>query len=245
MKRKIILVAVLALSLVIMIAVAAVFPAVAANKTKTIESTNQGHISLELPPPGGAVAGHPTNIVFSFYDYSKGPASPADVIVVYIWISSMNKYIPIAAIADQPPNAKVKQFWNNTPVYLEVDGIVMRNNLKVVADKELDVWMECKRADDEVFIANLTVPVGPLDYTSLPSSVFGSTFTVPAMEVTFRQTAESYREEVTEVNPDGSIEKTITTKVPAWVFPRIPAWFNGPCQDVGAIFHQTVITTIP
>jgi len=200
MKIRNVLVAVLALSLVVTITVATIFPAFAANKT--IDSSNQGHISLELPSPGGAVASHPTNIVFSFYDYTKGPLSPTDVLVVYIWISSMNKYIPIAAIADHPPNAQIKQFWNNTPIYMEVDGVVLRNNLKAVADKELDVWMEnpgtsyghghnsWNAADDEVLVANLTVPVGPLDYTGLPPSVFGSTFTVPAMEITFRQTAE-------------------------------------------------------
>ena len=100
-------------------------------------------------------------------------------------------------------------------------------------------------AGDKVLIANLTVPVGPLDYTGLPSSVFGSTFTVPVMDVTFRPTAESYQEEVTEVNPDGSMEETTTTKVPVWVFPRIPAWFNGPCMDVGLVWHETIITTMP
>jgi len=274
-KRKPVLGTVLALSLAVIIALAVVFPAVAIGKKNpdvTVTASNQGHVSLELPPPGGApppagVAGHPTDIVLSFYDYYKGPASGADVIVVYIWVSALNKYIPIAAIGDQAPSAQIKAFWNNTPVYLEVDGVVIRNNLKTVADKELDVWVEMGRCpyghailaetgrcfyghrsmnapSSTTFIANLTVPVGPLDYTGLPA-IFGSTFTVPAMDVTFRQITESYLDVETGVLPDGSTEKTTATKVPAWVNPHIPAWFNGPCMDVGFIMQETIITTPP
>jgi hypothetical protein len=250
MKRKLVLGPVLSLSLAVIIAVAAVFPAVATAKRNfnvIVEATNQGHVHLDLPPPGGApppagVAGHPTNLLLSFYDYVNGPASGTDVIVVYIWVSTLNMYVPIAAIADQPANAQIKAFWNNTPVYLEVDGVVIRNNLKKVADKELDVWEEYAPGHDDILIANLTVPVGPLDYTGLPP-IFGSTFTVPAMEVTFRPVAESYREESTGVLPDGSTGKTTDTRVPAWVRILIPAWFNGAYFNSGVIVHETVITT--
>jgi hypothetical protein len=252
MKRKLVLGAVLALSLAVIISGVAVFPAIATGKKNThvtVEASNQGNVRLDLPPPGGApppagVAGHPTNLILSFFDYVKGPASGTDVIVVYIWVSALNKYIPIAAIADQPPNEQIKAFWNNTPVYLEIDSVVIRNNLKTVANKELDVWKECARGHDDILIANLTVPIGPLDYTGLPA-IFGSTFTVPAMDVTFRPIAESWRELVTEVLPDGSTEKVTDTKVPAWVIAHIPAWFNGAYLDAGGIVYETIIDTPP
>src|SRR4030042_5453581 len=173
MKRKLVLGTVLALSLAIIILVAAIFPALASGKKHpdvTVVSSNQGHVRLDLPPPGGApppagVAGHPTNLILTFIDYYKGPASGTDVIVVYIWVSTANMYIPIAAIGDQPANEQIKKFWNNTPVYLEIDNVVIRNNLKTVADKELDVWKECARGHDDILIAHLTVHVGPLDNT--------------------------------------------------------------------------------
>jgi hypothetical protein len=212
---------------------------------KNLTAYNAGHIRLDLAPPGGAVTGHPTNMILSFYDYYKGPASGTDVIVVYIWVSSLNKYVPIAAIADQPANAQIKQFWNNTPVYLEVDGVVIRNNLKTVADKELDVWMEntwtCygrwNVPNDEVLIANLTVPVGPLDYTGLPP-VFGSTFTVPPLEATFHQITESWRETGTTTMPGGTT--TITSiRRDASVSVEMPAWFNADYIANGRINHDS------
>jgi hypothetical protein len=251
-KRKLVLGTVLALSLSFIIAVAAVFPAFASGKKKpdpTVEAYNSGNVGLDLPPPGGApppagVAGHPTNLLLLFIDYYKGPASGTDVIVVFIWVSALNKYIPIAAIADQPANAQVKTYWNNTPVYLEIDNVVIRNNLKTVADEELNVWTECARGHNDILTANLTVPVGPLDYTGLPS-IFGSTFTVPAMDATFRQTAESYRETETEILPDGSTEKTTYIRVPAYVTVHASAWFNYIYWDVGMIVDQKTTITPP
>jgi hypothetical protein len=228
--------------LAITIAIVVISPAGAINKTLT--AYNVGHIRLDLAPPGGAVTGHPINMILSCYDYYKGPASKTDVIVVYIWVSTLNKYVPIAAIADQPANAQIKQFWNNTPVYLEVDGVVIRNNLKQVADKELDVWMEntwtcygyCKGAN-EVLIANLTVPVGPLDYTGLPS-IFGSTFTVPPLEATFRQITESWQETETMLMPSGTT--TITSiRRDASVSVEMPAWFNADYIASGRINHDS------
>jgi len=101
MKRKLVLGTVLALSLAIIILVAAIFPALASGKKHpdvTVVSSNQGHVRLDLPPPGGApppagVAGHPTNLILTFIDYYKGPASGTDVIVVYIWVSTVSSQV--------------------------------------------------------------------------------------------------------------------------------------------------------
>jgi hypothetical protein len=262
MKRKLVFVTILALSLVAIVAVAAVIPALAFGKKNTnanVMYSDEAGVAVELPPPGGAIAGHPTNLALSPYDYGRSPngAPGADVLVIYIWVSAMNNYIPIAVINDQPPTAEIKAVWNGTPVYLEVNGVVIRNNIKTVADKELDIWTDTTWTRDgwggcgcgyytksEAFIANLTVPVGPLDYTGLPP-IFGSTWTVPAMTLTFRPIAEGYHSEETAVLPSGITIKSTYTSVPAWVRTSIPAWLNMGPADVGTIRKGVVTTFTP
>jgi hypothetical protein len=251
MKKRTILGTVLALSLAVIIAVAAAAPALATyNTNSTVFYDTHGSVVLQLPPSGGSpppagVAGHPTNVVLKAYDYDRRSGS-ADVLVVYIWVSASNSMIPIAAITDQTPTAIVKAIWNNTPVYSEVNGVVIRNNIKQVADKELDVWMEsvwtyygCGRngygySNSETLMANLTVPV-QLDFTGLPS-VFGSSFTVPPMTIMFRPIADGFRE-----------EGETGTDVPAWARVAIPKWL-GPAEleVVGHITEHNVATyTLP
>ena len=170
---------------------------------------------------------------------------------------TLNTYSPISVISDQSFTAELKAFWNNTGAYLEKNGVVIRNNLKTVADKELDVWMEnaltCydngrkswNVASAETLTANLTLPVGPLDYTGLPTAVFGSTFTIPAMTLTFTGIADGALEKLTYIVPSGFKYEYQASNRPAFADVDINAWI-GSMHVVGEIGQRfTLIITPP
>ena len=213
-----------------------------------ISHSNAANVILSLPPGGGALAGHPTNLRFVVYDFDQSMDN-ADAMIVYVWVASTNSYVPVAVIRDQAPSAGLTAFWNNTPVYLEVNGVVMRNNIKTVVDSQLDVWIDSSannghKAADTVLIANLTVPV-PLDFTGLPPAVFGLAFSVPPMSLMFRGIAGGFHHEETFTVPSGYTLLTVHTDVPAWVRATIPTWV-GLSEVVGTImFHDTTTITPP
>lgn len=264
MKKKLILGIILTLSLVLIIAVIAAIPA-SANSTPSNSITKYGTLAeavLQLPPPGGAIASHPTNLRLLPFDYDRRSGS-VDALRVSIWVSAMNTYVPVAFISDQPWSAQDKANLNNTAMYLEVNGVVIRNNLKVVADKELDVWMEAGKSqfgngrwswddygryvweipDGDTLIANLTVPV-QLDFTGLPPT-FGSSFAVPAMYMKFVGIAEGDPVQGTSTLPSGAKVSEKYTGVPAWAYVNIPAW-GGSQYLAGAIGENEAITfTMP
>jgi hypothetical protein len=254
MRKKIILGTILALSLAITFAVSAVAPALANNKPSNsiICYSNEASVVVQLPPGGGALTGRPTNLQFHPVDYDRRSGG-ADVLLVSMWVSALNAYVPMAAIADQAADANVKGLWNATPVYLEVNGVVIRNNLKTVSDKELDVWMEsawtysgCGRnsySNTVTFMANLTVPV-QLDFTGLPS-IFGSSFTVPPMTLTFREIGDGFSHEETTLLPSGYTVKTVHTDVPAWVRVTIPSWGTTATEFAGTLLERDTSTLTP
>jgi len=256
MRKKLIFGTILTLSLVLTVAVATIFPAIA-NSTPSNSITQYGTIVdavIQLPTPGGAIASHPTSLKILAFDYDRRSDS-VDALRVTIWVSAMNTYVPVAFISDKPWSAQQKAILNNTAMYLEVNGVVIRNNLKVVADKELDVWQESKwtyygcgrdgysYANSETLEANLTVPV-QLDFTGLPPT-FGSSFAVPAMYMKFVGIAEGDLVQGTSTLPSGAKASEKYTGVPAWALVIIPTW--GATQYIsGGIGENWAITfTLP
>lgn len=264
MKKKIILGTILVLSLAITVAVAAVTPALANPPASNTVSGNSGTVTLQLPPGGGALASRPVDIRLEAFDYDRNSYGGADVMLVYIWVSTLNYYIPIAAIGDKAPSPELKAFWNSTPVYLEVNGVAIRNNLKTVADKELDVWTETmwtqygggswgydeygrcvwNIAGAQTLKVNLTVPVGPLDYTGLPA-IFGSTFTVPSMSLMFTGIADGSPLKETSTMPSGFKYEYKTTAVPAHVKATIPTWIGSSTFAAGGMGKSFTMTSTP
>jgi hypothetical protein len=250
LKRKIILGAILTLSLVLSVTLLAIVPAIA-NSTLRNSNSKSGiaaDILLQLPPPGGAPT-HPTNFRITFTDADKRTGS-GDVMRVDLWVSALNTYVPVALIFDQPMTGQEKMMYNNSALYLEVNGVVIRNNLKEVADKELDVWQDYGSwgngrydSGDKTLIATLTVPL-QLDFTGLPP-IFGASFTIPALEVRFIAIAEGYSIDPIVTNlPSGYVSTIKATAVPAWAFAHIPEW--GIHQDSTAtIYDKFVITFAP
>ena len=254
MRKKLILGTILTLSLLLTVAVTAIAPAIGNNppSNSLTKSGTIAEVVLQLPTPGGAIASHPTNLRILPFDYDRRSGS-ADALRVSIWVSAINTYVPVAFISDQPWGAQEKAIMNNTNMYLEVNGVVIRNNLKVVTDKELGVWQESKWTcyghgwsvpGDETLIANLTIPV-QLDFTGLPP-IFGPSFAVPAMSMKFVGIAEgSPLQGTLPTLPSGAKAIEKYTGVPAWAFVAIPAW-GGSWYFAGAIGENYVITfTLP
>lgn len=241
--------------LAILIVTAAITPTLAFQKQSETNSGSKGNhasVTLQLPPGGGALVGRPVDILLLAYDYGS-LMGYSDVIIVTLWVPAMNQYVPLAVISDQAPNAQVKSLWNGTPVYMEVNSVVIRNNLKTVSDKELNVWMEYSCSghgngalDTKVLIANLTVPV-LLDFTGLPSTIFGSVFTVPAMTLVFRAIDDGYLTEEVLTFPSGYSMKSSHTSIPAWVKASIPAWLSTHALTVSGVisYRETITMTGP
>lgn len=235
--------AIFAISLVITIAITIVAPTFATTKNNCNNSNkriNHGTVEISLPPGGGALTGRPTDLVLLAYDYDKS-MSYTDALVVAMWIPAMNRFVPLAVIADQVPNDDIKKLWNNSPVYLESNGVVIRNNLITVADKQLQVWTEESRynnAEDVVLTANLAEAV-QLDFNGLPSATFGSAFKVPALTLMFRQIADGFAHEETQSFPSGYTLTSTHTDLPAWVHVSMPAWGYSPTTSGTIIYHET------
>jgi hypothetical protein len=265
MRNKLILGTTLTLSLVLTVSILTVFPTLANStpRNSLTEYATVAEVVLQLPPPGGALISRPSNLRISVFDYDKRSDS-ADALQVLIWVSALNTYVPIAFIKDQAWSAQEKAVLNNTAMYLEVNGVVIRDNLKVVADQELDVWMEkssehsgnghwgwdnygryiWQMSGDNTLLANLTIPV-QLDYTGL-SSVFGSSFAVPKMSMRFVEIAEGHPTETAAVFPSGTTISSKTTAFPAWVGVVIPSWGTGTQFFAGGVGEDTFITfTMP
>ena len=257
MRNKLILGTILILSLVLTVAVTAVAPAIA-NSSSTnsrTEYSTEGEVVLQLPSGGGALASRPTNLKILALDIDRRSGG-YDKMMILLWVSAINTYTPIALISDQAPTAFDKAQWNNSAVYLEVNGVVIRNNLKTVADKELDVWQEFKctsygcgqygwsNPGEETLHANLTVAV-QLDFTGLPP-VFGSSFAVPAMDLQFVGIASGIPFEDKSVLPTGATIYDKGNGVPAWVMAFVPTWgFAGiGNQYFDGIISNQLVTTI-
>jgi hypothetical protein len=99
-----------------------------------------------------------------------------------------------------------KAMWNNTIVYKEANGVVVRNNIFSVADKELDVWMDSEwacngyghngytYANTGTFRANLTVPL-QISNATLPASFGLNSFTLPPTQIECHVIGEGWRHE--------------------------------------------------
>ena len=146
--------------------------------------------------------------------------------------------------------------WNGTFLYLEVNGVVIRNNLISVADKELDVWTESvscgyghkgwNDASDTMVSVNLTVPV-PISNIGLPPPLGLPSFTLPPTNMKFQQIGEGWRvdDEPGASFPSGYVVSRKYTEAPAWVRVGIKGWISE-YEVVGSIVeHETRTATPP
>jgi hypothetical protein len=240
MKRSIVFGSGLALSLVVIIAVATVIPALAHNNKPSGPTlyTTGGQVLLQLPPgtptyPPGPV-GHPTALRIFVDDVDRRSAfGAADVMLVSMWAPAYNKFIPVVYISDNPDpafSALIKAAWA---------GIISPQNVIMVADNELEVW---KRGD--VVTANLTKAID-VKFTNPLFKAYN--FTLQPTAIEFRGIDDAYREPEATTNLLSGYKVTITSiDKPAWVRVRIPAWLGGQQIEFAGVLnlHETM-TYIP
>lgn len=245
-KRKAVLGTILVLSLAITVAVAVISPALAhKNQDDTPGITTYGSsagIDISLPPPGGAVAGHPTNLEIEINDWNRRSETGAfDAMIIYVWVPAFNEYFPLAAILDIPIPDWYKAMFNGTFAYQEANGVVIRNNIFSVSDKELDVWMESAWAcygyghkgysysNSETLRANLTVPL-QISNASIPS-IFGiKSFTFPPTQIEIHEIGEGWSHETSATLPkpplSGYTQSSKHIDVPALARIMIKGWIS-------------------
>ena len=162
---------VLALSLVVIIAVAAGAPALAHDyRDNKDDSSNvvtygqHGEVILQLPA-GNPQITNVTSLRLVASDYNKKSTFGAyDTLTVYLWIPAANQFIPVAQInnVNNPAlDEYLHKFYLNTPVWNP-----LMPNVIDVSDKDFKVWKE-----DDVIMVNLTTTVKiTLPFNLMPPS---------------------------------------------------------------------------
>jgi hypothetical protein len=246
MKKSVVLGTVLALSLAVIIAVAAVVPALAHVKKSgpTFYSTG-GQVILQLPPGGGALATRPTDFkIFVDHFNRQSDFGAFDQIIISRWIPATNSFMPIAIITDNNDTAYLnllKDAYAGLPVW-HSGGAPTFENILPVDDEQLDV-----SSHGDVVTADLKVPVS----ISLSDGV-GGNFTLPPMTVVFRGIDATYsRQSTSKLLPtpplSGYVIEFSSKDKPAWASIEIPAWFKDTSFEfVGIInVHETMTYIAP
>ena len=251
MKRSVVLGTILALSLAVIVAVAAVAPTFA-NSCPTDPATvtiygPSGTVNLQLP---SGVPSHPTTLQIAIGESSsRSTFGAADTMIISLWVPQANRFVPVASISDKPnpdSGAFFKMVFNNTPIWMPP----LMQNCFNVTDEELEVRMH-----GDVLTANLTKALYislPFNVMPQPYSSWGNlSFTLPPMALMFRGIDEPFRDEKTysflpKPPLSGYAWKEERLLVPAWVKVEIPAWLGGSYFEVvGHIGKHSTQTFIP
>jgi hypothetical protein len=246
MRRKLFLGTILMVSLLFVTVVAAIGTTSAHRNQNDSTMTfygGGGECRLQLPPPGGSVAGHPTNLGLSVEDWGKHSDTTFDSMMISVWSPFANAFVPMASVIDMPIPAWWKAMWNGTFLYLEIDGVVKHSNLISVADKELEVWTE---SGGTTVVANLTVPV-QISNAGLPAPLGLPTFTLPPTVLEIHKTGNGWRvdEGAGAPFPSGYVISRKYTEAPSWVQVGIKGWISGYSVTGTIIDHETRTATPP
>jgi hypothetical protein len=233
LKRKLIIGLFVPLSLAMIIAVAALAPSVVVarhkNKDDTLTTyTYGGTVTVQLPE---GVPPHPTTLMIGAQhierqgDYPM--RGPHDVISFYIWIPSLNRFMPVIAIStNQNPEhqALIKEIYSGTPLWNPALGM---ENCYWIDKEEL---YTTKRGD--VFFVNLTVGFHvSLDFSGSPMPLMQAlgvlSFDLPPISMEVRGIDGSYSEENAGILPSGWSSEGWSLHKPAWVRLWIQEWTAG------------------
>jgi hypothetical protein len=194
-KRKRILGMLLLLTLAVTVTISSIGPAIANNNnSKNVTySFNLGVAQLKLPPAGGAVANHPTDLRIIAYDFTRNNKffgyPDHDELYVQIWYPPANTYVGVALITDNA-NPEATDFFKNV-----FAGGPEAVNVIVVEEEELEVWMDSKIArcgSGEILVAELNMPNAIS--IILPGPLAPLSFTIPStMTLTFREIGDEYQ----------------------------------------------------
>jgi hypothetical protein len=247
---------VLALSLVVIVAVAASAPALAHdNRDNKDESSNvvaygyHGEVILNLPA-GNPQVTNVTSLRLVAGDFNqKSTFGAYDNLAVYLWIPVANQFVPVAQLINVNNPAldeKLHEFWFNTPVW----NPLMPNVIEL-SDKDFKVWKE-----NDIIMANLSTAVKiTLPFNLMagnPRATWGNlTFNLPPLTLMFRPTAHDFEfSEDFALLPSPPLSGyTFNVKSdmsPAWVKADIPAWVRGSwLEETGHICTHLIMTSTP
>ena len=232
-KGKVILGTFLALSLAMIITVAALAPTVvvASHKKNDYSRTTYaygGQVTVQLPE---GIPPHPTTLLIASQHVEKRGdylmRGPHDVIAVYIWIPQLNSFMPVIAIStNQNPEHQdlIKEIYGGTPLWNPVLGM---ENCHWIDEEELYTK---KRGD--VFFVNLTVGFHiSLNFTKSPlppmQALGDLSFDLPPIAMEIRGIDSSYSEHSAMSLPSGWSSESWYLRKPAWVRLWIQEWTGG------------------
>lgn len=227
MRKRITLTAILGLVLAAILTGAAVIaqtPAPSPTAKSNIVTYADGANVIVSLPQGNAT--HPLNlrIGVSHIDPKSDYGGP-DVLTLYIWVPSLNSYVPVAVLStNTDPDAItwVKGVFNNTPIWTPP---MMMNYFTPTAN-QFKVYM-----DGDNLWANSTASYN----ITLPAQL-GGNFTLPPMTLMFVPIGQGFPHQETTVlakpQYSGWTIQMSHTDVPAWVRVVIPAWVGATQVEV-------------
>jgi hypothetical protein len=241
---------VLALSLAVIIAAAAVIPALAhGNKSDDDKSDSLttfygsgGNVKLQLPPGDPS---HPTDLDFVVFDFDRRSTFGSfDAVIVALWVPKLNGYVPVAVVSNSPN----PEFFNHahtvlggTPPWNPVKGF---SNIIQVSDTELKI-----NKHGDVLTAELTVPVEiALPFQNLPPFAFlgDLSFTLPPIKIEIRGFDSTFKDEAVSKTLSGYTITQNTINKPAWVRVWSAPWLGfAPQYTAGTLFMHVTRTYTP
>jgi hypothetical protein len=243
-KRSIIFGTGLSLVLVSIILVAAVAPAMAnSGKNRVTYYSNGGSVVIQLPTAGGTLANRPTALKITVNENSRySTFGAADFMQVQLWVSSLNRFVAVAIIRDDPdPDSEAiafaKELFKGSPVWNPATGM---KNVFSVENAELEVVVR-----NDMVTVNLTKAVDIV----LNGTLAGLSFTLPPLTLTFRGIDDVYSEPGSTVtlapSPplSGYTVQTIMSQKPAWVNVEIPTWVGGSSLNLAGVMEINKIQT--
>jgi hypothetical protein len=243
MKRSAVLGTVLALSLAVIIAVAAVAPALAGSGTKPIAIYGDGGtVVLQLPE---GIPSHPTTLKISVGDFDKRSTYGAyDTLFVSLWIPAYNGFMTVACLETNivHSNSLSRPFFAGSFVW---SPPLFPNDFQVLGN-ELEVW---KHGDSITATLTKSIDISlPFNLLPAPFKDWGDlSFTLPPMTLEFVEIPASpkYIDVAYGVPSGWSIKLTEWDKA-AWVSVMIPQWLGAePLTATGYVFHNRVAVFTP
>lgn len=241
MKRSAVIGTILALSLAVTIAVAAVAPALAGTKPITIYGKG-GTVVLQLPE---GIPSHPTTLKISVGAFDKRSTYGAyDTLFVSLWIPAYNGFMTVACIETNVvhSNSLSRQFFAGSFVW---NPPLFPNDFQV-ANNELEVAKH-----GSTITATLTKSIEislPFNLLPAPFNDWGDlSFTLPPMTLEFVDIPASPKYiDVAYGVPSGWSVKLTQWDKAAWVSVMIPQWLGmEPLTATGTLFHNRVAVFTP
>jgi hypothetical protein len=225
------------LTLIAIIAVAAVAPTLAHNKPSVPPAPGTeyvygkgGYVVLNLPT--GALY-NKTNIRIGFMDVDKRSTKGAEEILdVRVWVPQLCRYAGIAYINDNPVavDSITKEF-KGVPYLLPI----------LVSPGDLEIWRE-----GDYTVVNLTRPVDAKWGDPAPQMFKDLNFTIPPMTLWFMKTGDVYQKEETNATyPSGWKQMTTTWRAPGWANVLIPSWIGSAIPTAAIMQPKLNIVATP